>query len=233
VYAFAALRQACILHNSNKFFRKRRGSASLVQNCFTGMGGELASLFWLRHVGLPAQMVAPSSAPDAGFDLACFDNKLKIEVKTSSFGNRGVEAMTHADRMPITRVDLSTADFYFWCITQPHPQNEHVSVYYDLLVTMPSGTIRPGPKAVSTPPGMRLRDIATMFSPDWFVEQFVGVLDNNITPIRQPGENLRPSDALAWASAQGLILVPDPGAVTSDVICTADRLYETTTTHTA
>jgi hypothetical protein len=177
VQAMASVLQACIFRTKNRFHRRRRGSESLTMNSITGMGGQLAALLWLRHIGMPARMLSPSPDIDAGFDIVCFpETGLKIEVKTSCFADgRGTEAMRHGDRLPFSRPDCDTSDFYFWFIAQPM-ESWAESIYFDLIVALPAGATSPWSRPFITPPGMRLRNIPAMFNHDFFVATFADAL---------------------------------------------------------
>lgn len=238
VRAFAFLLQACILRSGRRYV-KRRGSSDIAQNCFTGMGGQLAALYWLRYIGLPVQMVLPSPAPDPGFDLAYGGTDgtgLKIEVKTSCFQDgRGVEALSHGDRMPLRVTagdrkraaagERAEANFYFWLVSQPHPMHAGPRVYFDLIATVPAGVIGGWNKPVSTPPGKRLRDIATLHSPPNFVEAFRDVVDREVARIEEFTDDITPTDAVSWALSHELITVVDGVAQYDDVLRGADELY--------
>jgi len=206
VTAFGCVLHSCIKHSNHKS-RRRRGSADMFENCMTGMGGQIAVLAWLRHIGLPARMVRPSSAPDQGFDIVCKDNQLKIEVKTSCFQDgREVEAMSLGDRMPISKTARQIPEFYFWCVVGSF-QSNNGSVALDLIATIPAGHIGKWPRPVTAPAGIRLADIPAMFSPPWFIEQFEAALDHNVLPFPSALE-LHPDNALAWAEKHQLLIVP-------------------------
>lgn len=204
VTAFGFVLQSCI-ERSNHKSRRRRGSADMFENCMTGMGGQIAVLTWLRHIGIPARMVQPSSSPDQGFDIVCIGDLVKIEVKTSCFQDgRGVDAMQLGDRMPINRRVSPIPDFYFWCVVESFRIDREVMAF-DLIATVPAGYIEKWPKPVSSPPGIRLADIPAMFCGPWFVEQFEASLDHNVPPFPRSSD-LRPDNVLEWADEHQLLV---------------------------
>lgn len=206
VNALGFVLHSCI-QRSNHRSRRRRGSANMFENCMTGMGGQLAVLAWLRHIGFPARMVQPSSSPDQGFDIVCINDQLKIEVKTSCFQDgRGVDAMQLGDRMPINRRASPIPDFYFWCVAESF-RIDREAMAFDLIATVPAGYMKKWPRTVTAPPGIRLADIPAMFSPPWFLEQFEAALDQNVLPFPSALE-LRPDNALQWAQRHQLLVAP-------------------------
>ena len=204
VNAFGFVLQSCI-KKSNHISRRRRGSADMFENCMTGMGGQIAVLAWLRHIGLPARMVQPSSSPDQGFDIVCINDQLKIEVKTSCFQDgRGVDAMQLGDRMPINRRAILIPDFYFWCVAESYRIDRDATAF-DLIATIPAGHINKWPRAITAPAGIRLADIPAMFCGPWFVEQFEASLDHNVPPFPS-SLDLCPDNVLEWADEHQLLI---------------------------
>jgi len=224
VHAFASLLYACI-STANRKLRRRRGSASLAQNCLTGMGGQLAVLFWLRYIGLPAQMALPSPAPDAGFDIATYGDMFKIDVKTSCFADgRGFDAVTGADRLPLPRKSRGLPHFYFWCVVAPASSYLAERLVVDLVATLPAGAITPWKKPRCAPPGMRLHDIDSVFSPPWFVKRLGDALYKIAAPSPLAG-SINPAAAVAWAKSEDLLIEADANP-TDVVMVIAQRMFD-------
>jgi hypothetical protein len=192
--AFASLLFACIVHSSVPNASKRLGTRTLIDNCRSGIAGQLAVVFFLRQHGLHAYMPAPSQHKDAGWDVSFGTDQLQahIEVRTSCFkDNRGFERLRLGDRMRLGRL-ANAPEFFFWCVTQPHfdTREMQTSPYVDIVATLPRQLARNGPKVVSAVPGIRwgsVRDHNVHVV--WFLETMAQVRDHDLTLSPCPADS--------------------------------------------
>lgn len=203
VCAFACLQFASISLSRVLGAEVRRGSRNRYENCFSGMAGQLAVVLALRHFGLDARMLLPTTEHDRGYDITFGEgsNRKTIDVKTSSFtDNRGFERVGPADRMP-WRASKNPPDFYFWCVTEPYFFRKSPELrYVDLVAAIPGAWAQEIAKPATTTavPGICFRSFQERFSLAEFLEEFEHAPGTGIalTPRPTSGGEFKPSTIL-------------------------------------
>ena len=214
----------------------RRGSGTLHRNCVTGIAGQIATMLWLRYIGLPAYMLPFESAPDGGFDIVIGSNGeflLRIEVKTSYFADgRGAELLRCGDRMPKMRRFSEIVNFMFWLVVSPEFFSQTNGVtFVDLIATVPAGVLNFRPRVFSAVPGMRMADIDPRFNARWFARAFDGAR-GDAAPYDTflhcgPSDTINFGDIVSHSAVKNLFYGDSAQVITEiDIFEDAKRRYE-------